>query len=155
MPALSPTMNKGNIVKWLKKKGDEVAVGDAIADIETDKAVMKWDSIDDGNLFQNYFFFLIFLIKLSFFFKGFFVKGFVEEGTEDIPVGKIVALLAEEQDDVDKFEGYEPEEGESSQESEKKEEPKQKEEPKEKEAPKKEQPKSDKKTSSPPQKSKG
>merc|ERR1712000_633907 len=118
MPALSPTMNKGNIVKWLKKKGDEVAVGDAIADIETDKAVMKWDSIDDG----------------------FFVKGFVEEGTEDIPVGKIVALLAEEQDDVDKFEGYEPEEGESSssQESEKKEEPK-----------------SDKKTSSPPQKSKG
>ena len=60
MPALSPTMNKGNIVKWLKKKGDEVAVGDAIADIETDKAVMKWDSIDDGNLFQNYFFFFDF-----------------------------------------------------------------------------------------------
>ena len=50
MPALSPTMTKGNLVKWLKSPGDPVSVGDALADIETDKAVMKWDSIDDGKL---------------------------------------------------------------------------------------------------------
>src|SRR6266850_731256 len=50
MPALSPTMEKGNLAKWLKKEGDEVKAGDVIAEIETDKATMEYESIDDGTL---------------------------------------------------------------------------------------------------------
>lgn len=48
MPALSPTMTTGNIIKWLKSPGDEVASGDALAEIETDKAVNTWDSNEEG-----------------------------------------------------------------------------------------------------------
>ena len=48
MPALSPTMEKGNLAKWLKKEGDKVKAGDVIAEIETDKATMEYESIDDG-----------------------------------------------------------------------------------------------------------
>eukprot|EP00339_Tiarina_fusa_P004060 CAMPEP_0117049770 /NCGR_PEP_ID=MMETSP0472-20121206/34367_1 /TAXON_ID=693140 ORGANISM="Tiarina fusus, Strain LIS" /NCGR_SAMPLE_ID=MMETSP0472 /ASSEMBLY_ACC=CAM_ASM_000603 /LENGTH=98 /DNA_ID=CAMNT_0004763305 /DNA_START=269 /DNA_END=561 /DNA_ORIENTATION=- len=79
-------MVEGNLVKWLKQPGDEVSVGDALADIETDKATMKWDSIDDG----------------------FFVKAFVEEGTENVPVGKVIAVLTEDKDDIGKFSDYVP-----------------------------------------------
>jgi pyruvate/2-oxoglutarate dehydrogenase complex dihydrolipoamide acyltransferase (E2) component len=50
MPALSPTMTQGNIIKWLVNEGDEVKAGDAMADIETDKATIKWESVDDGNV---------------------------------------------------------------------------------------------------------
>jgi len=89
MPALSPTMTKGTLVRWLKQTGDQVSVGDALAEMETDKATVSWDSMDDG----------------------FFVKGFVEDGAEDIPVGQVVALLAEDKADCDKFDGYEPPEG--------------------------------------------
>ena len=48
MPALSPTMESGTLAKWLVKEGDEVASGDVIAEIETDKATMEVESIDDG-----------------------------------------------------------------------------------------------------------
>src|SRR5271154_6146160 len=48
MPALSPTMEKGNLAKWLKKEGDTVKTGDVIAEIETDKATMEYESVDDG-----------------------------------------------------------------------------------------------------------
>ena len=48
MPALSPTMEKGNLAKWLKKEGDTVKTGDVIAEIETDKATMEFEAVDDG-----------------------------------------------------------------------------------------------------------
>ncbi|WP_020398927.1 pyruvate dehydrogenase complex dihydrolipoamide acetyltransferase [Kordiimonas gwangyangensis] len=78
MPALSPTMEKGTLAKWLVKEGDKVESGDVIAEIETDKATMEVESIDDGTV----------------------AKILVEEGTDDVPVGKIIAMLAEEGEDV-------------------------------------------------------
>lgn len=50
MPALSPTMEKGNLAKWLKKEGDKVKSGDVIAEIETDKATMEVEAIDEGTI---------------------------------------------------------------------------------------------------------
>jgi hypothetical protein len=50
MPALSPTMEKGNLAKWLKKEGDKVKSGDVIAEIETDKATMEVEAVDEGTL---------------------------------------------------------------------------------------------------------
>src|SRR5205807_3796573 len=50
MPALSPTMEKGNLAKWLKKEGDAVKAGDVIAEIETDKATMEVEAVDEGTL---------------------------------------------------------------------------------------------------------
>ena len=50
MPALSPTMEKGNLAKWLEKEGDEVKAGDIIAEIETDKATMEFEAIDEGTI---------------------------------------------------------------------------------------------------------
>ena len=77
MPALSPTMEKGNLSKWLKKEGDKVKAGDVIAEIETDKATMEYESIDDGVL----------------------AKIVVPEGTQDVPVNQLIAVLAEEGED--------------------------------------------------------
>jgi pyruvate dehydrogenase E2 component (dihydrolipoyllysine-residue acetyltransferase) len=77
MPALSPTMEKGNLAKWLKKEGDKVKAGDVIAEIETDKATMEYESIDDGVL----------------------AKIVVPEGTADVPVNQLIAVLAEEGED--------------------------------------------------------
>jgi pyruvate/2-oxoglutarate dehydrogenase complex dihydrolipoamide acyltransferase (E2) component len=67
MPALSPTMETGKIQKWNYKVGDEVVVGDALADIETDKSTMAYEMIDDG-----------FIAKLLF-----------EAGDADVPVGQV------------------------------------------------------------------
>jgi len=78
MPALSPTMEKGNLSKWLKKEGDKVKPGDVIAEIETDKATMEYEAIDEGTL----------------------AKIVVAEGTQDVPVNQIIAVLAEEGEDV-------------------------------------------------------
>jgi pyruvate dehydrogenase E2 component (dihydrolipoamide acetyltransferase) len=78
MPALSPTMEKGNLAKWLKKEGDKVKPGDVIAEIETDKATMEYESIDEGTL----------------------AKILVPEGTQDVPVNQLIAVLAEEGEDV-------------------------------------------------------
>jgi pyruvate dehydrogenase E2 component (dihydrolipoamide acetyltransferase) len=78
MPALSPTMEKGNLSKWLKKEGDKVKPGDVIAEIETDKATMDYESIDEGTL----------------------AKIVVPEGTQDVPVNQLIAVLAEEGEDV-------------------------------------------------------
>jgi len=77
MPALSPTMEKGNLAKWLKKEGDKVKPGDVIAEIETDKATMEYESIDEGTL----------------------AKIVVPEGTQDVPVNQLIAVLAEEGED--------------------------------------------------------
>ena len=66
MPALSPTMEKGNLAKWFKKEGDKIKPGDVIAEIETDKATMEYEAIDEGTL----------------------AKIVVPEGTQDVPVSR-------------------------------------------------------------------
>ncbi|MFG1371339.1 pyruvate dehydrogenase complex dihydrolipoamide acetyltransferase [Xanthobacter oligotrophicus] len=78
MPALSPTMEKGNLAKWLKKEGDTVKSGDVLAEIETDKATMEVESIDEGIL----------------------AKILVPEGSQDVPVNQLIAVLAGEGEDV-------------------------------------------------------
>ena len=77
MPALSPTMEKGNLAKWLKKEGDTVKSGDVIAEIETDKATMEVEAVDEGIL----------------------AKIVVPEGTADVPVNELIALIAAEGED--------------------------------------------------------
>lgn len=77
MPALSPTMTEGNLVKWLKKEGDIVKSGDVIAEIETDKATMEVDTPDEGRM----------------------GKIIVPEGTEGVQVNQVIALLLEEGED--------------------------------------------------------
>src|SRR3990170_7179796 len=78
MPALSPTMEKGNLAKWLKKEGDAVKSGDVIAEIETDKATMEVEAIDEGTI----------------------AKILVPEGTQDVAVNDVIAVLAGEGEDV-------------------------------------------------------
>ena len=78
MPALSPTMEKGNLAKWLKKEGDKVSPGDVIAEIETDKATMEVEAIDEGTL----------------------AKILVPEGSQDVPVNQLIAVLATEGEDA-------------------------------------------------------
>jgi pyruvate dehydrogenase E2 component (dihydrolipoamide acetyltransferase) len=77
MPALSPTMEKGNLAKWLKKEGDSIKSGDVIAEIETDKATMEVEAVDEGVL----------------------AKILVPEGTADVPVNQLIALIAGEGED--------------------------------------------------------
>src|SRR3990167_3256702 len=77
MPALSPTMTEGNLVKWLKREGDVVKSGDVIAEIETDKATMEVDTPDEGRM----------------------GKILVPEGTEGVQVNQVIALLLEEGED--------------------------------------------------------
>jgi pyruvate dehydrogenase E2 component (dihydrolipoamide acetyltransferase) len=78
MPALSPTMEKGNLAKWLKKEGEKVKPGDVIAEIETDKATMEVEAVDEGTL----------------------AKIVVPEGTTDVPVNQLIAVLAAEGEDA-------------------------------------------------------
>jgi pyruvate dehydrogenase E2 component (dihydrolipoamide acetyltransferase) len=78
MPALSPTMEKGNLAKWLKKEGDKVKSGDVIAEIETDKATMEVEAVDEGTI----------------------AKIVVPEGTQDVPVNDVIAVLAGDGEDV-------------------------------------------------------
>jgi pyruvate dehydrogenase E2 component (dihydrolipoyllysine-residue acetyltransferase) len=78
MPALSPTMEKGNLARWLKKEGDQVKSGDVIAEIETDKATMEYEAVDEGTI----------------------AKILVPEGTQDVPVNAAIAVLAGEGEDV-------------------------------------------------------
>jgi pyruvate dehydrogenase E2 component (dihydrolipoamide acetyltransferase) len=78
MPALSPTMEKGNLAKWLKKEGDKVKSGDVIAEIETDKATMEVEAVDEGTI----------------------AKILVPEGTQDVPVNDVIAVMAGDGEDV-------------------------------------------------------
>ncbi|XP_039722765.1 pyruvate dehydrogenase protein X component, mitochondrial [Pteropus medius] len=77
MPSLSPTMEEGNIVKWLKREGEAVSAGDALCEIETDKAVVTLDASDDGIL----------------------AKIVIEEGSKNIRLGSLIGLLVEEGED--------------------------------------------------------
>lgn len=84
MPALSPTMTEGNLVTWLKKEGDAVSSGDIIAEIETDKATMEVETVDDGVL----------------------GKILVPAGTENVRVNSVIALLLEEGEASSEIENY-------------------------------------------------
>ena len=78
MPALSPTMEEGTLAKWLVKEGDEVKSGDILAEIETDKATMEFEAVDEGKI----------------------AKILVPEGTDGVKVGAPIAILAAEGEDV-------------------------------------------------------
>jgi pyruvate dehydrogenase E1 component beta subunit len=78
MPALSPTMEEGTLSKWLVKEGDTVSAGDVLAEIETDKATMEFESIDEGTV----------------------GKILIPEGTENVAVGTVIAVLAGEGEDA-------------------------------------------------------
>ncbi|MEE9380337.1 MAG: pyruvate dehydrogenase complex E1 component subunit beta [Hyphomonadaceae bacterium] len=79
MPALSPTMEEGTLAKWLKAEGDTVSSGDIIAEIETDKATMEVEAVDEGVL----------------------AKILIPEGTEGVAVNSVIAVLADEGEEVD------------------------------------------------------
>ncbi|MDB5667111.1 MAG: pyruvate dehydrogenase complex component subunit beta [Alphaproteobacteria bacterium] len=78
MPALSPTMEEGTLAKWLVKEGDEVTSGTVLAEIETDKATMEFEAIDEGRV----------------------ARILVPEGTDEVKVGTVIAILAAEGEDV-------------------------------------------------------
>src|SRR5579872_869296 len=78
MPALSPTMSEGNLARWLKKEGDAVKSGDILAEIETDKATMEFEAVDEGTL----------------------GKILVPGGTQGVKVNEPIALLLEEGEDA-------------------------------------------------------
>jgi pyruvate dehydrogenase E1 component beta subunit len=78
MPALSPTMEEGTLAKWLVKEGDEVTSGTLLAEIETDKATMEFESIDEGRI----------------------ARILVAEGTDEVKVGTVIAILAADGEDI-------------------------------------------------------
>src|SRR5215213_9739530 len=78
MPALSPTMEEGTLAKWLVKEGDTVSSGDILAEIETDKATMEFEAVDEGTI----------------------AKILVPEGSDGVKVGTPIALLAGEGEDA-------------------------------------------------------
>ncbi len=84
MPALSPTMKEGNLAKWVKKEGEKIKAGEVIAEIETDKATMEVEAVDEGIL----------------------AKIIVAEGTENVAVNSCIALLLENGEDKKLLDGY-------------------------------------------------
>src|SRR3954453_18878507 len=78
MPALSPTMEEGTLAKWLVKEGDEVKSGDILAEIETDKATMEFEAVDEGVI----------------------AKIVLPDGTDGVKVGEVIAVMAGEGEDV-------------------------------------------------------
>lgn len=87
MPALSPTMEEGTLAKWLVKEGDTVKSGDIMAEIETDKATMEFEAVDEGTI----------------------AKIVVAEGTDNVKVGTVIAVLVEEGEDASEAASSEPE----------------------------------------------
>src|SRR3712207_4519742 len=83
MPALSPTMEKGNLAKWVKKEGEAVKAGDVVAEIETDKATMEVEAVDEGTL----------------------GKILVQAGTEGVAVNTPIAMLLGEGEDASALDG--------------------------------------------------
>src|SRR5437868_431151 len=86
MPALSPTMTEGNLAKWLKKEGDPIKSGEVIAEIETDKATMEVEAVDEGKM----------------------GKILIPAGTEGVPVNKVIALILAEGEDAKAIANYKP-----------------------------------------------
>ena len=94
MPALSPTMEVGTLSKWMVAVGDDVRSGDVIAEIETDKATMEVEAVEDGKMAQ-----------IS-----------VADGTENVPVGTVIALLSEDGEDVVDIQQEKPETADANEE---------------------------------------
>ncbi|CAI9286282.1 unnamed protein product [Lactuca saligna] len=86
MPSLSPTMTEGNIARWLKKEGDQVAPGEVLCEVETDKATVEMECMEEG-----------YLAKI--------VHG---DGAKEIQVGEVIAITVEDKADLDKFKDYKP-----------------------------------------------
>ncbi|WP_284125506.1 pyruvate dehydrogenase complex dihydrolipoamide acetyltransferase [Parerythrobacter aestuarii] len=86
MPALSPTMEEGTLAKWLVKVGDTISAGDIMAEIETDKATMEFEAVDEGTVAQI----------------------LIDEGSENVKVGEVIMILAEEGEDVEDAKGAAP-----------------------------------------------
>lgn len=102
MPALSPTMKEGNLAKWNVKEGDEVSSGEVIAEIETDKATMEVEAVDEGVV----------------------GKIFVADGTQNVKVNQVIAILLEEGESKDSIKDYKPAEVEAEPVENKKDKPK-------------------------------
>ncbi len=92
MPALSPTMEEGTLAKWLVKEGDSVSSGDILAEIETDKATMEFEAVDEGTI----------------------AKIVIPEGTDGVKVGEVIALIAGEGEDASAAETPAPKEKEEA-----------------------------------------
>ncbi|KZV45753.1 dihydrolipoamide acetyltransferase component of pyruvate dehydrogenase [Dorcoceras hygrometricum] len=86
MPSLSPTMTEGNIARWLKKEGDKVSTGEVLCEVETDKATVEMECMEEG-----------YLAKI--------LRG---DGSSGIKVGETIAITVEEEEDVTKFKDYKP-----------------------------------------------
>ncbi|KAI8502234.1 hypothetical protein Bbelb_198220 [Branchiostoma belcheri] len=86
LPALSPTMEMGTIVSWEKQVGDQLNEGDLLAEIETDKATMGFETPEEGYL----------------------ARIFIEAGAKDIPIGKLLCIIVENEDDIAKFKDWSP-----------------------------------------------
>ncbi|XP_077989698.1 dihydrolipoyllysine-residue acetyltransferase component of pyruvate dehydrogenase complex, mitochondrial-like [Glandiceps talaboti] len=86
LPALSPTMETGTLTRWEKQVGERVNEGDVLAEIETDKATMSMETPEEGYL----------------------AKIFVAEGSKEVPIGKLLCILSEEEGDIGAFKDYEP-----------------------------------------------
>ncbi|CAH0563487.1 unnamed protein product [Brassicogethes aeneus] len=84
LPALSPTMEAGTIVSWAKKEGDKLNEGDLLAEIETDKATMGFETPEEGYL----------------------AKILIQAGTKDVPIGKLVCIIVENEADIAKFKDF-------------------------------------------------
>ncbi|KAK2969472.1 hypothetical protein RJ640_022186 [Escallonia rubra] len=84
MPALSPTMNQGNIAKWRKKEGDKIEVGDVICEIETDKATLEFECLEEG----------------------FIAKILAPDGLKDVTVGQAIAITVEDMNDIEAVKTY-------------------------------------------------
>lgn len=92
MPSLSPTMTEGNIARWLKKEGDKVAPGEVLCEVETDKATVEMECMEDGYL----------------------AKIVRKEGEKEIKVGEVIAITVEDEGDIAKFKDYQPSASEPS-----------------------------------------
>ncbi|XP_052724726.1 dihydrolipoyllysine-residue acetyltransferase component 2 of pyruvate dehydrogenase complex, mitochondrial isoform X2 [Vigna angularis] len=92
MPSLSPTMTEGNIARWLKKEGDKVSPGEVLCEVETDKATVEMESMEEG-----------YLAKI--------VRG---DGEKEIKVGEVIAITVEDEGDIAKFKDYKASASESS-----------------------------------------
>ncbi|OWM72110.1 hypothetical protein CDL15_Pgr017993 [Punica granatum] len=86
MPSLSPTMTEGNIARWLKKEGEKVTPGEVLCEVETDKATVEMECMEEG-----------YLAKI--------IKG---DGSKEIKVGEVIAITVEEEEDIEKFKDYTP-----------------------------------------------
>ncbi|XP_078442116.1 dihydrolipoyllysine-residue acetyltransferase component 3 of pyruvate dehydrogenase complex, mitochondrial-like [Wolffia australiana] len=121
MPSLSPTMTEGNIARWLKKEGDKVSPGEVLCEVETDKATVEMECMEEGYL----------------------AKILHGDGAKEIKVGEVIAITVEDEDDIGKFNDYKASESPGSVETSAPQSPQQKEEVPSVKAPEPEAPKTD------------